>query len=237
MLPAAFRCVLVAVSTAILASAAYAAGKATVRGAEAVNVREEPSPDSPAFVVLRKGREVTVEKVVGVWALITLDSGRKGYVRAVFLNLPPGIQTVAVQTPESAVPSFTHTAIGATATPAGALTSAPASHAADDLREGLEHEVAQLRDRLAALESAVVATPAQAARHAAGEAARVVEVPPREEPTRAAGALLPTVAEPPEQQEIGPSLALAGVGLLVGFLIGAAYGQRQERNRRSRVRF
>jgi len=41
----------------------------------------------------------------------------------------------------------------------------------------------------------------------------------------------------PEPQEIGPSLALAGVGLVLGFLIGAAYGQRQERNRRTRVRF
>ena len=33
------------------------------------------------------------------------------------------------------------------------------------------------------------------------------------------------------------ALALGGVGLLVGFLIGTLYGQRQERNRRSRVRF
>jgi len=65
-----------------------------------VNVREEPRPDSPAFVTLRKGREVTVEKVIGDWALITLDSGRKGYVRAVFLNLPRGVESVAGQTPD-----------------------------------------------------------------------------------------------------------------------------------------
>ena len=58
MLPAAVRCVLVAVLTVVLAAAAHAAGKATVRGAEAVNVREVPRPDSPAFVTLRKGREV-----------------------------------------------------------------------------------------------------------------------------------------------------------------------------------
>jgi hypothetical protein len=236
MLPAAVRCVLVAVLTVILAAAAHAAGKATVRGAEAVNVREEPRPDSPAFVTLRKGREVTVEKVIGDWALITLDSGRQGYVRAVFLNLPRGIESVAGQTPEAAQPAqlATHTAIAATETPAGAATSA-AAHAADS-RDGLEREVAQLRDRLAALESAVVATPAEPGSHAGGEAP-LAERPGEGEPTRAAGALLPTVSEPPEQQEIGPSLALAGVGLLVGFLIGAAYGQRQERNRRSRVRF
>lgn len=238
MLPAAVRCVLVAVLTVVLAVAAYAAGKATVRGAAAVNVREEPRPDSPAFVTLRKGREVTVEKVLGDWALITLDSGRKGYVRAVFLDLPRGIEIVAGPTPEAPQPAqlVTHTAIVATETPAGAGASALPTHAAADARDGLEREVAQLRDRLAALESAVVATPAEPSR-AVGEAAPIAERPGEGEPTRAAGALLPTVAEPPERQEIGPSLALAGVGLLVGFLIGAAYGQRQERNRRSRVRF
>jgi hypothetical protein len=30
-----------------------------------------------------------------------------------------------------------------------------------------------------------------------------------------------------EPGDIGPSLALAGVGLVVGFLIGAVYGRRQ----------
>jgi Na+/glutamate symporter len=42
---------------------------------------------------------------------------------------------------------------------------------------------------------------------------------------------------PPEQLDIGPSLALAGVGLVIGFLLGTVYGQRLERHRRSRVRF
>jgi hypothetical protein len=98
----------------------------------------------------------------------------------------------------------------------------------------LERELAQLRDRLAALESAVVVTPgAPPLRREHDEVA----------PTAAAlvegghGALRATAAEPPEPQEIGPALAMAGVGLLVGFLLGTAYGQRQERNRRSRVRF
>jgi hypothetical protein len=36
---------------------------------------------------------------------------------------------------------------------------------------------------------------------------------------------------------VASTLALAGAGVLVGFVLGAAYGRRQERNRRTRVRF
>ena len=37
--------------------------------------------------------------------------------------------------------------------------------------------------------------------------------------------------------EMGPALALAGAGLVLGLLLGSAFGRRQERNRRTRVRF
>jgi hypothetical protein len=52
-----------------------------------------------------------------------------------------------------------------------------------------------------------------------------------------APAPVPAMVEPPATLDVGPSLALAGVGLVVGFLIGTFYGARQERNRRTRVRF
>jgi hypothetical protein len=199
------------------------------------------------LITLTKGRTVTVEKVIGPWALITLDSGRQGYVKAVFLELPARLEVVAAPTlalvltpapiPPTPMPTDT-----AASTPA----LAPEAHADAARRDVLAREVAQLRDRLAALESAVVTTPGGAtpAGRTSAEAAPSAEVTPSDEaplserpPTLAAAPLLPSIPQPPEAQEIGPSLALAGVGLIIGFLLGAAYGRRQERNRRSRVRF
>src|SRR5262245_58577965 len=102
MLAAIHRCALAGLLIAALEAPVLAAGKATVRGADAVNVREAPSLDSPTIVALTRGRTVTVEQVIGAWALITLDSGRKGYVKAAFLDLPAGIEVVSAP-PESPV--------------------------------------------------------------------------------------------------------------------------------------
>lgn len=241
MRPATVRCVLAAVSIAVLATVAHAAGKATVRSAHAVNVRRRPGTDSAAFATLPKGTVVKAERVVDGWALVTLENGQQGYIKAVFLDLPAGSALVALET---ATPGPTPP-ITPSALPTGtAMSTAPVStqeaRPESNRRDGLERELAQLRGRLAALESVVVSMPGNATPAVRGEGAEAApaDVPGSGgEPTRVVGALLPTVAPPPESQEMGPSLALAGVGLLVGFLLGVAYGQRQERNRRSRVRF
>jgi uncharacterized protein YraI len=93
MLPATLRCVLAASLITTLPVAAHGSGKAKVR-VTAVNVRAAPSAESPAFLWLPEGREVTVEKVVGDWALVALEGGRKGYIRADLLALPAGIAMV-----------------------------------------------------------------------------------------------------------------------------------------------
>jgi len=236
MLPVTMRAAVVVAVLIALPVVAHAAGKATVRGAEAVNVRREPSTDSPSIVAIRKGSAVKVEKVIGAWALVTLQSGAQGYVKAVFLQLPPGI----VVEPEAQLAAITPADTPAAA-PTETAVATPETHPEAARREPLEVEVAQLRDRLAALESAVVTTPAAAATPMARredlepEAAAPADKPVNAgEPVRPARPVRPVVPEP---QEIGPSLALAGVGLVLGFILGAAYGQRQERNRRSRVRF
>lgn len=182
--------------------------QATIRGAGAVNVRRGPGPDTAAIVVLRQGASVQVEERVGQWALVVLDDGERGYVNAAFLEVAAG----------AALP--TEGAAGtppADATPEPTATSIAAAPA-------LDRELAALRERLATLEASM-----EGSGHPAADAgAAPAERPP---------VVVPTMVEPPASLEVGPSLALAGVGFLVGFLFGTFYGQRQERNRRMRVRF
>jgi len=234
MLPATHRGALTAALIALLAAGADAAGYGTIRGAEMVNVRREANLDSPAFFSLPTGRVVKVEKVVSGWALIELPNGERGYVKALYVDLPAGIDIVAAEA--TALPPTPSLVASPPPTDTPPATTAPTSGAPSGIEPppgALEREVAQLRDRLAALESAVVVTPGAA--------------PPRREPAEVAptpaliegghGAVRATVPEPPVALELGPMLALAGVALLIGFLLGTAYGQRQERNRRTRVRF
>lgn len=227
MIAASFRWMVAMAVIAFGAAAAYAAATATVRGADSVNVRRGPSLDSPAFFSLAKGSSVSVDKIADGWALVTLANGQQGYVKAVFLDVPAGIEKVAAPSgPAAATPSIA---------PTVAPTTADA-HTDAQRAELLEREVAQMRERLAAIESAV-ATPVPV-HPTPAEVGQVVEGQPRsDESTQVAGALLPTVAAAPDPGEMGPSLALAGVGVLIGFLLGTVYGRRQERNRRSRVRF
>ena len=249
MLPAALRCVLAASLISTLPIAAHGSGKARVRGAASVNVRAAPSTESEAILWLPEGREVTVEKVVGDWALITLEKGRRGYVKAVFLALPAGLEVVAgppatpalspqahstpLETSSLSTPVATGVAMP-THTPAAAGT--PFAPGEEQAGGGLQREIAEMRQRLAMLESAVAGTPTGPAGVREDPGGTPVAAREHDEPTRAA-VFVPTVAQPSDSQEFGPSLALAGVGLVIGFLLGAAYGQRQERNRRTRVRF
>jgi SH3 domain-containing protein len=185
----------------------------TIKGAEAVNVRRGPGPDTPAIVSLHRGAKVQVEARVGQWALVVLESGERGYVNAAFVELAPGVTIPAAPPPDAAVD-----------TPPPAATPEPTATGVAAAPPAIDQELAALRERLATLEASV-GQPGAAGAHARAEGA--AEPPP----------VVPTMVEPPASLDVGPSLALAGVGLLVGFLFGTLYGQRQERNRRSRVRF
>jgi len=190
---------------------------ATVRGGEAVNVRRGASTESPKFRSLARGAQVRVEEVNAQWARVTLKDGDSGYVNVAYLQFAPGATVPPAATPTVAPAAAPAGVIEAAAAVADGVTPRPAA---------LEGQLAQLRERLAALESAVVPPAGEppAGAVASGETPRPI-VP------------LAAPVAPPDQLDIGTSLALAGVGLVIGFLLGTAYGQRQERHRRSRVRF
>lgn len=198
-------------------AAAAAAVVATVRGAQAVNVRRGPDAQTAAFAMLPKGARVKVESIAGGWALVVLEHGERGYINAVYLALPPGTTLAAGPT------------VTTTINVASPATDTPAAAAAAPVTPPFEQKLAQVLERVAALES-VIATPS---------------VVPDRTHERGADTPLSRNVEPlvtpngdtADLRDIGPSLALAGVGLVVGFFLGAAYGQRQERNRRQRVRF
>jgi uncharacterized protein YraI len=217
MLRTLLACAALAVAlTALTAVPLTAAGTtATVRGVEAVNVRRGPGPETASFAMLRKGARVRVEAISGSWAQVTLASGERGYINVAYLDIPAGVPTLAEPTAAEtgATPSV--------ATPAPAAETPAAGQ--------MEQRLEQALERIRALESART-TPSAADPESTPD--RLAETPiPR-------GVELPTPGDDfSDLREIGPALALAGVGFVVGFLLGVAYGQRQERHRRSRVRF
>lgn len=211
-MPRALLACAVALALASLLAATPGRGQAltgSVRGAEAINVRRGPGPETPAFAVLRRGASVTVEEQAGQWARVVLPDGERGWVNVAFLELPAGA-TLAPAAVDG-------TPADAAAAPQPA--AAPAAPSFDD-------ELARLRERLASLESVVVPTPSPTP---------ALPGPDRDLPTHPP--ILPTVVAPPATLDVGPALALAGLGFVLGFLLGTFYGQRQERRGRSRVRF
>lgn len=185
-----------------------------IKGADAVNLRRGPGPETAAIVALHRGARVQVEERVGQWALIVLESGERGYVNAAFVELAPGA-TIPVAPPTAGAGETLLATPEATAT--GAAAPAPPA---------IDRELAALRERLASLEASMQHPAAGDTAHSAAHE-DVAPAPPA----------VPTMVEPPATLDVGPSLALAGVGFLIGFLFGTLYGQRQERNRRTRVRF
>lgn len=185
----------------------------TIVGAEAVNVRRGPGTDSPAFIAVRRDARVLVDERSGQWARVTLESGESGYINVAYIALAA----------DTVIPTAGATPAAGAVTPlaAGEATATLGAEAAAPLTPALDRELADLRERMAALEASL--------EHGATPAAP----PAGSEPI----APLPPLIEPPAALDVGPMLALAGVGFLAGFLAGTFYGQRQERNRRTRVRF
>lgn len=132
----------------------------------------------------------------------------------------------------------------ATATPVASAQATPETRAVPaepPTPSPLDVEIASLRARLAALQAvatpAGTGTPEDEASDLRADLQRLLRLTEevRNQLT------VPPPAPPPIEQtqppDLASTLALAGAGLVLGFLIGTVYGRRQERNRRTRVRF
>ncbi len=203
---------------------------AVVRGADSLYVRRGPDKSYPAFSTLSRGEEVAVEAIVGSWALIQTASGERGYVHAAYLDLPPGAD------------------LSHTEPTKGIVTPTPAEDRSEDARrQELEQQVESLREGLAGLQlepNVPEGTPQDSQR---GDADLQVDLQRLLRLTEELHAGLTTRQTPGVTGEPAPGLvgspgagailAVAGVGLLIGLVLGSAYGRHKERKRRTRVRF
>jgi SH3 domain protein len=222
-------------------SAAWSQGNsAVVAGTQRVFVRRGPGTEFPAFTTLAKGSPVDILEMQGEWARVKIANGQVGYVHSNFLQLSSeaGSHAEAPRTAPAAQPA----AQGADAALSG-LT---------EKNRALEAQVSALQEELTALKSRAAEAPAPGPTAAAGGdaedlrgelqhlTAAVEALQKQVAGTSASNAAPPSGALPPEATEHAvPStaLVLGAVGLLVGWLAGAAYGRNQERGRRSRIRF
>ena len=204
---------------------------AAVRGAEALYVRSGPGTDYPAFATLQKGEQVRAEARSGAWVLVRVRSGEKGYVHGNFLDLPAGVQL-----PETAeAPTKAESS-----EPTHAENTPPAAEVAVD--------VTPMRPAAAAAVTPVPTPPAVVPTPSAADIAglqadvqRLLRLTKEVHDELAApptlGATNGDAVGYDQTPDPGPILALAGAGLVLGFMLGTVYGRRQERNRRTRVRF
>jgi hypothetical protein len=227
----------------VIVSAQGPRSTAVVTGADRVHIRRGPGLDHPPVATLPRGTTVEVQAMQGEWARVVTPHGQIGYVNSTFLALP-GEKPVA---PPAAVPQ---------AVPATPMAAEPA--AVRSLREENAALAAQLRsvqDELNTLKSGpeltagaaspptpqlVTAIPdAEQLHKEIGRLSAAIDGLNRRLDANPASDAMPITDVPTEMPHVvsTATLVLAGIGIFFGWVMGSAYGRRQERGRRSRVRF
>ncbi len=240
-----FRLVILFALMANVAAAVWAQGNtAVVTGAEHVFIRRGPGTEFPPFATLMEGSTVEVQELHGEWARVLTASGQSGYVKSNFLGLPG--ERSAASTPPGPAPV-------ATRAPAAPTAQSPAAvaRALTEENQKLTAQIEDLQQQLAALKAQAEATPAVTPTPVAAadtdrlsaELARlnttVQQLQQRleNEPPRVNVSPLPNLpTDAPAHVVTSTTILLTVVGLCLGWLIGNAYGRRQERGRRPRVR-
>jgi len=205
-----------------------------VRGAEALYVREGPGTEYTAFDSLPKGTEVEVQGIEGSWVAIRTPAGRTGYLHSTFLELRGNADVVQPEPQRAEATSRAEAAEADAAVEPLAVENpardqpsenAPTPTVADSpQKESTKENAGDGRDELLGDVKRILRLTEELHEELAGQP-RVAASPP---PVMNGSTRAPGVAS---------TLALSGIGLLFGFLMGSVYGRRQERNRRSRVRF
>ena len=189
------------------------AQQAEIAGIDKVYLRSGPSTEQPPLGVLSAGDPVTILGNEGTWTNVRTQDGKVGYVHhryVVPLSGEPA-NTGATAAPPVSAPA--QAAVQPISTPTAAVES-----------DELSAELAGLRAEVARLRQQVEERKQQAG-----------EVPP---------AALATAPAAPNEAPAAPSareqgvavLAVAGLSLLVGWLLGSAFSRRRSRSHRPRLR-
>jgi SH3 domain-containing protein len=213
-------------SVALLSTIELAAfaGTAQISGIEKVYLRAGPGTDSPPLGVLNGGDQVNVLGVEGSWTKVETRDGRVGFVYRRYVV--PELEGSAAQVaPEAAVPPGNLAAAPTAALPAPSPTETVAAP-----KDELSAELANLRAEVADLKQKVQEKADQAgdAQGPSGGSLSSISQAPVSAP-----------AAPPassaRDQGVGV-LAVAFLSLLVGWVLGSAFGRRRSRSQRPRLR-
>jgi hypothetical protein len=234
-----------------------------VTGAQRVQVRRGPGKHFPAFAVVNRGSKVDVQDIDGDWARIVTAAGQRGYVNSAFLTLtgereraavPAATTLAAPRTGSPDAAELRAVTDRSKALEAELRTASERGKALEaDLRgagernkaleaeiHGLQQQVAELKSRPEPASAAAVA----GTEHVQTELARLaaaVEGMQRRLDARPAGdaaAPMTTVLGDEPASVVSAGAVLLGMfGVLVGWFLGGAVGRKQERGRRSRIRF
>jgi hypothetical protein len=226
----------------VAASAMSAQGNtAVITGADHVFIRRGPGTEFPPFANLSQGATVEIQEMLGEWARVQTVSGQSGYIRSTFLSLL-GDRSPAATTPMRAA---VYTATPAERQmPGGATSSAQTKTPSPDLQPSPE-EVPAAKGHIDTLPNATPAAPLAPGEieKLHGDVARLtatVEQLQRrldvDAPKDSVPPLQTAAAEGGSRVLMSTAILLTAIGLCVGWLLGNAYGRRQERGRRPRVR-
>jgi uncharacterized protein YraI len=213
---------------------------ATVAGAAHVFIRRGPGTEFPPFATLAEGSTVEIQEMHGEWARVLTASGQSGYVKSNFLALP-GEQHApqAAAPPHAAAPAVTP-----------ARSEAAAVQQLTEENKNLTAQIGQLQEELTALKAGATPVSVPTAAPAALDVEKLqadltrltatvdqLEKRLQAQPPQLNVSPLPNLpADGPVRVVTSTTILLAAIGLCVGWLLGNAFGRRQERSRRPRVR-
>jgi len=228
---------LFATALALFGAGRAEARPATVTGADRVFVRRGPSVGFQAFATVERGERVDIQGVSGDWALVKTASDEQGYMSGLYLTYLDGTSVAG----SSAPPTATVAAIPPVPTPAAAVGGAPPEPDLAQQNATLTAKVKSLEQEIQSLRSATT-RPTPAADDLVALRAEVRRLADTTDALRsrldAPGAGSVPLAFTGVEQWSTPTVVVIGaVALLLGWLIGGALAHREERNKRTRIRF